>query len=169
MRKGTGPGNVSYRCWLGLKGDYRNLYHLVNAVRGEVFTHSRRMHESWFVVLACVFVWWSSAVVPLTEACTWTSPILPSVPSTGCPSTAQGRCTRLTSLLRMSLWWGRPLPARWEESSSALKASLTPEAFRNGPLGLGHCIHFCVFQQVDPLSSHASSSVRLTTGTWAKY
>lgn len=46
------------------------------------------------------------------EACTWTSPILPSVPSMGSPSTAQGRCTPLTSHLRMSPWWGRRPPAR---------------------------------------------------------
>lgn len=54
----------------------------------------------------------NSAVIPLTEACTWTSPIPPSVPSMGCPLTAQGHCTRLTCLLRMNLSWGRLLLAR---------------------------------------------------------
>lgn len=56
------------------------------------------------------------AVMSLTEACTWTSPILPSVPSMGCPSTVQGLCTQLTCPLHMSLWWGRPLQARWEKN-----------------------------------------------------
>lgn len=52
----------------------------------------------------------------LTEAYIWTSLILPSVPSTGCPSTARGLCTQLTCPPHMSLWWGIPLQARWEKN-----------------------------------------------------
>lgn len=76
------------------------------------------------VVFHFCFFFYIFAFMSLAEVSTWTFPIPPSVPSMGCPSTAQEHCTQLTSPLHMSLWWGRHLPVRWAVTTNSIFTEL---------------------------------------------